>query len=449
MTLPVRVEPYCMSATIEVQKRTPEAVSLSNEHFCRYLGLIALCSEKQASNEHLERQIITELAESIDAEMGTHGAPITLKIIDNELTDSDERSMTLSAYAWREVQAARAVNDPKLAWFARFAEIESIEHADVVQFTQYADDGDSMVVISPFPEEAYENQRTRATVANEGFRPDIRRAFIRVYEKIGDEVREHIQSIDSSSLTVWNTTLSQVFNAKSAMTTEQLLEKRFIQKNVAPQKIIEQLTHVYDGHMSTQTGCVHRYGRSPGGSIEANTFVRENPDIVANVLRQMSEITITGHAADELANNILYNSKALLHKRLKGEPIGDDIKTETEAAGAAAAAEGTVFYGCSGASSALVSQAAQLAHEVSFSLMNGLEGVTVSQCPMCGKECFTAIRDKKTGKYYCTNKNCTGYSAEKIQAAYGAKAKTAKSFTESFADALIDLFSTKKSIRKK
>ena len=85
--------------SVQVQEIERLSESRKGEQFCRYLGLIALFSEQETSYKYLEQQIVTELAESLDAEMGTHGKPIPLTVENGELFDIDGRPMVRSAKA--------------------------------------------------------------------------------------------------------------------------------------------------------------------------------------------------------------------------------------------------------------------------------------------------------------------------------------------------------------
>jgi ribosomal protein S27AE len=168
-------------------------------------------------------------------------------------------------------------------------------------------------------------------------------------------------------------------------------------------------------------------------------------NIVHDTILQLREIQATGHVADKAAERILYNGKALIEKLFNGEVVTTDVRAESETAGAAAAAEGKEYYGCSGASGAFAEQSAQLSHELTFGMLNGMEGVAIERCPQCGASCIVAIRDKKTGRYSCINKSCTGYNKSMVDAANGIKGtKAQQSFTDAVGDLLADLFSTKK-----
>ncbi len=417
--------------------------------FCRYLGLIALFSDKETSYEHLEQQIVTELAESLDAEMGTHGKPIPLTVEHGELFDIDGRPMVRSAREWSAQQKNRALADPRLQWFARIAEIEANECSELVAFAEQAGVGDVRIKISPFPEEAADDQATRSLVASEGFRVDSRRAFIRTYEKTNDGISEHIQSIDASSLGVWNETLANVFGLDAVNKSEQILIRNIDIVGARSQELTERIAMTYDKILFERTGLAHRYGRNPFGSTEANTFVRGHMAVVHDTIAQLCELDGRDVATDLAASRILYNSKALIEKLLNGGSISEDIRSESAQAGSEAALEGRQYFGCSGANSAValnISKSREVAGEITIPLKNGMIGVYVSKCPMpgCGKECFVAVRNKE-GKYSCQSKKCAGYDEKMIDAAYGIGSSGSRvSFTDALAEVLIDLFSSNK-----
>lgn len=435
--------------SVQVQEIERLSESRKGEQFCRYLGLIALFSEQETSYKYLEQQIVTELAESLDAEMGTHGKPIPLTVENGELFDIDGRPMVRSAKAWSVQQKNRALQDPGLQWFARIAELEAAECSELVDFAERAEIGDVRIKISPFPEEAAKEELAKRLVAGEGFRVDSRRAYIRTYEKTNEGISEHIQSIDASSLDIWNEVLANVFGLEAANKTDEILIRNIDVVGVQPQELIERIAMTYDRTLFERTGLAHRYGRNPFGSTEANDFVRSHMEVVHDTIAQLRDLKGQDAAADLAASKILYNNKALIEKLFNGGSINGDIRSESAQAGSQAALEGRQYFGCSGANSAVtlnISKSVEATGEITIPLKNGMVGVYVSKCPMpgCGKECFVAVRNKE-GKYSCQSKKCAGYDEKMIDAAYGIGSSGRHvSFTDALAEVLIDLFSSKK-----
>jgi hypothetical protein len=447
------VTSFFMFNTLNTISKTTESLR-SQEHFCRYLGFVALVLEKETSKLHLEQQVVTELAESLDTEMGTHAQPISLYVEAGELRDTDARSMSASAARWSALQSQRAEQDPGLTWFARIAAHEAQEHTDVVMFAESAQIGDTLLVVSPFPEEPYQSPHTKEYVAAEGFRPDLLRAFIRAYEKTDEGIHEHIQSVDSSASQLWSSTFERIYGETTTMqgvTSLEILAQRRLFKATPAVELVERLAMAYDDTMFIKTGKLHRYGRSPGATREANNFVRCHMPIVQDTIAELSEITERGHLAAESAERILYNSKALIKELFNESNVRyiADVRTERNEAGTSAAAQGDVFYGCSGASSAIGEQVQQLSHSDSYTLKNGIEEVAIGSCPVCGAECIKGYRDAKTKRFTsCSNKKCKSYSQSVIDAFNGKKGTTQdKTITDIFAELLAEFFAPKKQVK--
>jgi len=432
---------------LEIQKpKSPELY--------RYLGLLALAREVEASDEFLKQQIVTELAESLDTEMGTHGRPIELRVLDGQLIDSRGTNMTESAFAWYQTQLSRAQLDNRLDWFADFARVEAEEHVAVADFAQTALDGHVMMVRSLFPEEAYAHAYTHATVGAEGFRPDSKRAFIRIYEKQDGTIKEHIQSIDSSNLQLWN----QVFG-ETEETTKDFLTKRHLYTNISAEELIERTSMMYDNALYEQTGVLHRYGKPQGGTTEANSFVLKYPQVIADTIRELREIAAYGQGdMNAQAERTIYDSKALLsalHEQFAGgneRVIGaEDVREMRSAEGAKAAEEGKTFYGCSGQST-IVATTAELSstlHIESFTMKNKLEVHQCVTCPMCNRV-VDAIRDPKTKSWTCPKTDCKGYNKDVVSRLAGNGSET-KDFGEWLRDLIFgdEAYQAKKQIQKK
>ncbi|MFO0882153.1 MAG: hypothetical protein U0491_01770 [Candidatus Saccharimonadales bacterium] len=422
------------------------------DEFYRYLGLLALARENETSAEYLEQQIITELAESIDCEMGTHGTPIQLTVKEGAVLSQNGDNLLQSLEEWKDQWFGVAARNDTYSWFAGVAAAEADEMHDVVLFNQSGSIGDSLVVISPFPEEAYEYVATRAQVAERGFRPDIKRAFIRVYEKTEHGIAEHIQSVDSSSLTIWNQVLgSQGFNP--AVSSQDLLERRTVYGNITAVVILDELVRAYDSILELQKGEHHSFGRSSLLSAESNAFVKQYPEIIADTIQELRAIpaSISSAKGDKLANEALYKSKALLdelfnayittgvHQAVQHGHVSD----ARSGAGMIARSEGKAFYGCSGESvfELASGDTNQLGSLSSFSVKieshrktnNGLEIHECVTCPLCGST-VDAIYDPKSKSYSCVKKRCKGYNESMVQRAQNRHAAKEKDFGELLAE---------------
>ncbi len=429
------------------QPKTIEIRQPRSTEIYRYLGLLAIVRESDPKNEYLRQQITTELAESLNAEMGTHGNPIRLHVAGEHLIDPSGRSMTHSAEAWSEAQRLRAIANPNLQWFADFAQIEAEEHSAVAAFAASAEDGESMMVISPFPEEAFADTQTRHTVQQEGFRPSIKRAFIRAYEKRDNQIIEHVQSVDSSDLDTWNEVHKQL-GLPIVADTNQLLAQRTVHKGINGAELIERTVMLYDELLSQKTNKVHRFGKELGGGIEANQFVMRHPQIVADTIAELGEIAnIDIEEAEQRARNALYNSKALINalyeQSLSGHVPRDinhqDIRALRSSEGASAAAVGKSYDGCAPSAASVSSETPQSAiHINSMTMKNGLEMHDCIKCPACTR-IVTAIRDPKSGTWACPLSDCKGYNAQmaaKLQKGLGFSSGGEKDF----GDLLVEFF---------
>ncbi len=383
------------------QQETIEVTEQKSEHFCRYLGLIALALNKETSHKHLEQQVITELAESLNAEMGTHGAPIHLSYQNDQLLDSEGRNMSQSALEWSLSQQNRAHSEPNLQWFADIANIEAQEHKQVAIFAQKAEPGNVLWVLSLFPEEAFNNAATKEAVMREGFRSDIKRSFLRVYEKTANGIFEHIQSIDSSDLNLWNKSLEKQLGLKPAANTAEILARRVVQRGIPAQEILEKIVTGYDTELYAQTGNIHKYGRNPSTQAEANNFVRQHMPIVQDTIAELGEIGFVSSQADAQVQRIMYNSKAAINRMFEGKQYNTkDMRSIRLSEGTASVQKGESFYGCSGVNEAMGVQANQLSHANSLSMNGIMRCVT---CPFC-KKIVDARRDYKGGIQCLSNK---------------------------------------------
>jgi hypothetical protein len=402
------------------------------QDFYRYLGLVAVMGESGTSSEFIRQQVVTELAESLDAPMGTKNKPIQLQATPRALVDIDGRDIRESAVEWARTQHLRASADPRLEWFAEVADIEADEQNAVLEFAHTAGNGASMLVVSPFPEEAYSNSYTCETVKQEGFRPDIRRAFVRVYQKTENGIQEHVQSVDSSELSLWN----RVFETKGIGTfkdTKSLLKNRAVFQFEEPQEIINEIVSLYDQALITKKGIKHKYGRSEIYDIEANLFVESYPVIIDDTIRELSEIMSSGAQADKRAQRIFYNSKALLaaaHRtHLSGQSMdisANDVRVLRSSEGSSAAQAGVSFGGCSGDNSVTSqSQDSALSAESTFSMgmksgvvRNGVEAVDCINCPGCSAV-GVAYRDPSSKKWLsCNNGGCGNYNEQVVDKFY-------------------------------
>jgi hypothetical protein len=290
-----------------------------------------------------------------------------------------------------------------------------------------------MMVRSLFPEEVYANAYTQPTVGAEGFRPDSKRAFLRVYEKQDGTIKEHIQSIDSSNLQLWN----QVFG-ETEESTKDLLMKRNIYADISAEELIERVSMMYDNALYEQTGVFHRYGKPQGGTTEANSFVLKYPQIILDTIRELQEIAEYGQVdMNAQAERTIYNSKALLsalHEKFAdaNERVisAEDVREMRSVEGARAAEEGKTFYGCSGQSTiaTTASELSSTLHVESFTMKNKLEVHQCVTCPMCNRV-VDAIRDPKTKSWTCPKSDCKGYNKDVVSRLISEDSKT-KDFGE-------------------
>lgn len=412
--------------------------------FYRYLGLIAMASELDKKDGFLRQQIITELAESLDAEMGTHDFPIKLRVSGGRLLDMKSNDMSASARQWSNIQRYRAELDPNLRWFADIARIEAEEHEAVVDFAGNSSDGDTMLIASLFPEEAFNNPKTMSKVICEGFRPDIRRSFLRVYENQGGKIIEHVQSVDSSELILWNQVFKK-YGLTPAVSTDEILRRRIRQTNKNGQELVEEIVTQYDQAISLKTGLQHYYGRPLSGTIEANKFVKKYQEIVDDTISELQSLEFLPlNQAEPRAEAIIYASKALLEIMYKNETAGlhnnldsNNVRDYRYESGIAAAETGRVYYGCSGALTTTQDspKSASLAinHLDSFSIKNGIELHHCITCPYC-KRIVSARRDVRTGKWFCPHKGCKGHN-ETVE----RKLKKTNTKEKDFGDYLVEL----------
>ena len=245
--------------------------------------------------------------------------------------------------------------------------------------------------------------------------------------KTANGIEEHIQSMDNSSLEVWNKVLLNTLNISPVSDTLKLLEQRIILENMEGAHIIELISAAYDTELMAVTGRQHKYGRNPGTSIEANRFVRQFPALVADTIAEIAEASLEGTNADARVDRALYATKATLEELLAGrivQPLTPtNIRDIRETSGAIAQAENREYYGCSGASAAVVlGTARQQVHEASYSMKGGMELVDIGSCPVCNKECIKGIKDPKTKKFVsCTNERCAAFNTKIYEKVYGKK----------------------------
>jgi hypothetical protein len=439
---------------LHTKKTQEQYISPHSEQFYRYLGLVALAVERKTDETYLEQQIVTELAESLDAEMGTHDNPIPLIVGTSDIYSENGDSLVTSLDAWREQWAQTASTEDTYTWFAGITAAEADEMRDVIQFAKTASNGDVMVVVSPFPEEAYADHRTSRTVSARGFRPDIRRSFIRAYEKEQSGIKEHIQSVDTSNLDAWNEVLSQ-FGISPSRTTHDLLERRSTFRGCDAKVLVAGLASTYDAFLYRKTGINYTYGRPKISTIEANHFVRKYPEIINDTITDLKALHSYESATAELqAEKILYKSKALLED-LYNEYLQNgtmpNLKTSVSdarmSAGIVAQSEGKTFYGCSGESGneTVVGSGftrANALNSLSISLVshkkahNGLEIHACVTCPLCGVT-VDAVYDPKAKTYSCVKKSCKGYNENMVDRANNRTNRSAQK-TKDFGDLLVE-----------
>jgi len=426
----------------ESKTRSPEVY--------RYLGLLALVADKYTDKDYLYQQVTTELAESLDSPMATKQPIVLRRSPDGKMYDANGTSMADSLDAWKDTWLEQAAYDDRHSWFAAIAAAEANEQADIVNFSLTANDGDVMLVISPFPEDAYRDPYTRDTVKTHGFRPDIQRSFMRLYEKQGDEVHEHIQSIDTSSVAVWNAVLEKM-NLPKAHNAQDLLEKRIVLRSKDTGELLQWIAKEYDEQLYFLTGQRHVFGRKSGGTIEANSFVQRYPEIIEATIAELRSIDVTNPGlADHLTEQVLYKSNALLDdlhtKHMQGVIVSFEsgsVNSARSEAGAAAAAAGKTYSGCSGItqSAAVTGEAIDAGTSFTVSLArkvsNGLEVRSCTKCPVCG-HIVDAVYDPKNKLWSCERMNCDGYNESMVDRAHGRVSN--KHTQKDFGDLLVEFF---------
>ena len=445
-----------------LETSNPETISQKSTELYRYLGLLAIVRELPKTDEYLHRQVETELAESIDTHIGTNGKAEQMVVIDGCLTSFKNINMTKSAYKWAVMQRERANQDQRFEWLSDIAKQELQEYVDVAEFYETAQVGDTYVVVSPFPEEAYTDTNTRDLVGQAGYNPNLKRAFVRAFERSADGLAVQTQSIDASDITIWNHVMEPLGAAKSRSSLDILANRVYVEQKAA-QEVIDEITKAYDDQLFLRTGKVHRFGREKGGSIEANTFIWQHPEIIEDTIRELQEIhELDPEQANAQADRVLYNSMALIKHLFNNvdaqatESFGFDssVRGMRDTYGAKAAAKGEVFYNCSG-SSTTVSTNVDSDTSVfasSFSMKNALEVHDCITCPMC-KRTVRAVRDPKTATWACPKTDCAGYNEDIISRSNSSILESLFTDTNTqkdFGDLLIEFFfgGTKKSKRK-
>lgn len=320
-----------------------------------FLGMIALLKSNETKGEHLNNQIITELAESLDA---TNTVDIgEQSVINGEMHDLNGCSLSQSMYEWACQQQVIADKDPSKQWFADFTWAELHSHFDAVAFSQNAKIGDTKIEISAMPE----NAPTMQVLVEMGFRVDLQRSFARAYTKTANGVSIMTQSIDGASVELYNAVLKT-----DARTADALLMTSFVDESgQSAEATIASLASAVDTELNLRNdGVKYRYGQPAGGTIEANAFVLANQDIIAEATKQLQNIPL--NMSEERANasisDIFYKAKALLAERYarstgdeiswsSSTPDGGDIGGSMDVAGSAADDAGVSFGGCSGSNS--------------------------------------------------------------------------------------------------
>jgi len=425
----------------ESKTRSPEVY--------RYLGLVALALDTQTDKEYLYQQVTTELAESLDSPMATQQPIVLKRTVDGKMHDANGASMADSLDAWKDMWLEQAAYDDRHSWFAAIAAAEADEQTDIANFSLAANDGDVMLVISPFPEDAYNDPATRDTVNAHGFRSDIQRSFIRLYEKRGDEVLEHIQSIDTSSVAIWNTVLEKM-NISTAHNAQSLLEKRTLLKPKDTDALLKWIVEAYDEQLYFATGQRHAFGRKSGGTTEANSFVLRYPEIIDATIAELRAIDAKDpYRANRLTEQVLYKSKALLDdlhsKHMQGVTVSfkdGSVNSARSEAGATASAAGKIYSGCSGITQSTVTTGEAIDASSSFTVSlarrvaNGLEVRSCTKCPVCG-HVVDAVYDPKNKLWSCERTACDGYNESMIARARG---RTQKHPQKDFGDLLVEFF---------
>lgn len=399
---------------MELLQSQPELSLVRSDNFYRYLGLMAIVNESDKSGEYLKRQIETELAESIDAELSTRGRPELMQVEDDVVYGGGGVNMTASAYLWALEQQERAKTDQRYQWLADIANQELAEYAKIASFARLGQTGDSLLVMSLFPEENYDNVSTKQLVADAGYNPALKRAFLRAYQMTEKGLEVHVQSVDSSNLEVWNQLLDLRGHAKASTTTE-LLGSHLIFKDTQAETLLADFVDGYDNLLYRTTGFEHFSGRPKGGTPEANTFIWQHMEIVEDTITELKALdnSLSPATLNSLAEQVLYNSKALINYLYDnpGSVTGEgDVREMRQVHGKAAADRGETYYGCSGASvSTTVTSESASVFKNSFSVKHGVEVYDCTTCPVCN-HVVSALRDQKTATWACPRRSCAGYN---------------------------------------
>lgn len=389
---------------------------------CRYAGMVALLDTVRTPEdyEYLRYQIITELAESLDAPFETPAdLPIHLYVEGETMTHND-LDVGKSFKQWAVIQQERAKDDPRHLWYADFAQAEAEEHDNVVRFYASADIGDVYVAISAMPENAPSN----ADLLAQNFKPDTRRSFIRTYTKTAAGLEERTASVDSSEMKLWNKVMDT-----HAFSAQMLLKKGYIYSGMTASEIITDIRNRYDALLYKKTGLVHSNGQTVTNRLESMRFVMEQSVLVDGLINQLKAGVLKQYnpvVKNQYINDRFYEAKSTLVKlyedRKKGHRgtlvSGSDVASIMANDGAVAAAQGKVYSGCSGAN-VMSSQNSDLAnngtsHFDTFSMPKiqlNTEKVIMrkTECPYCCQKVVAPYDTESNQFLCCTNRKCNAY----------------------------------------
>lgn len=316
--------------------------------------------------------------------------------------------------------------------------IEQQEGNYVEKFAQGLLGADSLITISPYPEDL-ERKHGMKFLEENGFNPSRKLGFLREYTKIPGGVRLRTASVDSSNIENWQL----VVNAKYGSTdtykkTEDILSKRLL-SNIS----IDELAITYD--KSLGNGYVQ--GIKNGKKEETWQYVLSQTDILSYYFTELQKLADSNLPISELLKSkqeLTYKICATLENRYsnKNQQGYSGLTTEISSSGISARAEGRSYSACG---INLSSRSAQgEARELQNTLQISHNSMKCVKCPFCTKTVDAKVTSSSISCPECrttVNKN-TGKVTD------GKKIKKLPTFKEIIEEALANLFATSKKPKK-
>lgn len=292
-------------------------------------------------------------------------------------------------------------------------------------------DAQSMVTISPYPEEAADKYGD-VFVRMLGAQPDRKLAMIRVIEKTDTGIKMHTRGIEESNLKKWNAILPPEQNSK---TTDEMVGRPFF-SNKSATAVLDELQEQY----YIKNGLDESFNKS----LDVWEFINNQTDLSDHFFCELNNISHSNESDSEMLiklNTLRYNFWSALKLRYEAHAIGDSYQTGESVAqvfdssGITMQQNREVFSAC-GMSIVPVEQmnTQQMSNEIFGGIMRCVT------CPFC-KKMVDAKVDKTRGTIECLADRCRAKVDSKGQRIdKNSSNKKEKTFTQLISEIFENLF---------